>query len=370
MFEELIAAAPVAESQKSGSEVIEVAIPDELSVKPPNELKEYYCQICFENHNTVTEGYELSICRHVFCKDCLVSFLRSKIEDGQVHPKCFFMTEIHTRPDPHAPNRTESERKELNVNSPNSSPMKSSSSHLIKDKEIEEENNDNHRPHDHQHQYEVVDQRTIHNHTCNEDISSIDIQLLLREEKELIRKYDRFKFCRENKNARECPSCHAFQLGQPDVSPKMTCQNCATHFCFFHSNAHDFSLFPTCEEYEKSIAKENQSSVDLIQSQSKACPSCGVMVMKSGKRIIIFIGIVSIIIITVSLCSLFFLSSFLLFFPFLPGGCNHMKCQCGAAFCWLCGKQIEDTLFPAHFQWWNPSGCSNLQVNLRENEEK
>ena len=39
-----------------------------------------------------------------------------------------------------------------------------------------------------------------------------------------------------------------------------------------------------------------------------------------------------------------------------------MKCQCGVAFCWLCGKQIEDSLFPAHFQWWNPSGCSNLQV--------
>jgi hypothetical protein len=41
-----------------------------------------------------------------------------------------------------------------------------------------------------------------------------------------------------------------------------------------------------------------------------------------------------------------------------------MKCQCGVAFCWLCGKQIEDSLFPSHFQWWNPSGCSNLQVRL------
>lgn len=40
-----------------------------------------------------------------------------------------------------------------------------------------------------------------------------------------------------------------------------------------------------------------------------------------------------------------------------------MKCQCGAAFCWLCGKQIDDATFPAHFQWWNPAGCANLQVN-------
>lgn len=40
-----------------------------------------------------------------------------------------------------------------------------------------------------------------------------------------------------------------------------------------------------------------------------------------------------------------------------------MKCQCGTAFCWLCGKAIDDTVFPAHFQWWNPAGCSNLQMN-------
>lgn len=40
-----------------------------------------------------------------------------------------------------------------------------------------------------------------------------------------------------------------------------------------------------------------------------------------------------------------------------------MKCKCGVAFCWICGKQIEDTVFPAHFQWWNPGGCANMQLN-------
>jgi hypothetical protein len=44
-----------------------------------------------------------------------------------------------------------------------------------------------------------------------------------------------------------------------------------------------------------------------------------------------------------------------------------MKCQCGVAFCWLCGKQIDDATFPAHFQWWNPAGCANLQVKLPPN---
>lgn len=41
-----------------------------------------------------------------------------------------------------------------------------------------------------------------------------------------------------------------------------------------------------------------------------------------------------------------------------------MKCTvCSQAFCWICGKQIDDAVFPAHFQWWNPSGCSNMQMN-------
>jgi hypothetical protein len=44
------------------------------------------------------------------------------------------------------------------------------------------------------------------------------------------------------------------------------------------------------------------------------------------------------------------------------GGCNHMKCVCGTNFCWLCGKQVEDTVFPRHFQWWNANGCANMQM--------
>ena len=246
----------------------------------------------------------------------MVSFLRSKIEIGQVYPKCFYMTEIHTKPNPVNANMPpDPARKSFDLNSPNPSPMRTSEPPAV---DIESQPTSGEG-------YEVVDQQTIHNHTCNTEISSVDIQVLLKGEDALLEKYNRFKFSRENKNARECPQCRAFQIGQPDVTPQIVCQDCGTRFCFFHSNAHDFDRFPTCEDYEKSIAAELQPSVDFLRSLSKPCPACGVMVMKSG-------------------------------------GCNHMKCQCGAAFCWLCGKQIEDTIFPAHFQWWNPTGCSNLQV--------
>lgn len=40
-----------------------------------------------------------------------------------------------------------------------------------------------------------------------------------------------------------------------------------------------------------------------------------------------------------------------------------MKCVCGAAFCWICGKEIDDAVFPHHFQWWNANGCANMQMN-------
>lgn len=41
-----------------------------------------------------------------------------------------------------------------------------------------------------------------------------------------------------------------------------------------------------------------------------------------------------------------------------------MRCSyCNQAFCWLCGKAVDDEPFPVHFQWWNPMGCSNMQLN-------
>ena len=42
-----------------------------------------------------------------------------------------------------------------------------------------------------------------------------------------------------------------------------------------------------------------------------------------------------------------------------------MKCpECGCAFCWLCGEEIEDTVFPSHFAYWNlQSRCTNMQMD-------
>ncbi len=29
----------------------------------------------------------------------------------------------------------------------------------------------------------------------------------------------------------------------------------------------------------------------------------------------------------------------------------------------MCGKAVDDAVFPAHFQWWNPAGCANMQMS-------
>jgi hypothetical protein len=330
-----------------------------------NINENYYCQICFDSFpKTSSNAYELTKCNHFFCKDCLISFLKLKIEEGQVYPKCFFMTEIHTKPGDlsHPLVRSTSERddgsrfiikdddggsssrmdveaggvehkddrlssrsssyyhthhRQYEFNSPQISPIRgseaSSSSSANGSPMVNSSNPPPsslftpHRPFTSilppasppsslaevpstsslptLTAYETIDVQTIYNHTCNIEISAIDIQTLLKDNSELLKKYHNFKFCRENKNARECPSCHTYQLGFPEISTQMICLHCTTKYCYYHSNAHNFDLYSTCQEYDASIAKQNKENEDYILSFSKPCPSCGLMVSKTGKNL-------------------------------------------------------------------------------------
>ncbi len=184
----------------------------------------YYCQICMDD-NPYGGDYKLTDCHHIFCKECITNYLKSRIVDGQVYPKCFYITKTP-----------------------------------IPDKVNEHEDK-----------------------ACSQPIIALDIEHLFASDESTLDKYHRYIYAKENKTARDCPNCSHAQLGTPDITPVMICEKCGLKYCFFHANAHDFDKFPTCEAYEASIAKETKSTVDFIKSNSKPCPGCGVHVMKTGK---------------------------------------------------------------------------------------
>ncbi|KAG9413981.1 E3 ubiquitin-protein ligase rnf19b [Aphanomyces cochlioides] len=50
----------------------------------------YYCQICLEYVDIATT-FTLDGCGHRFCVGCIKGYLASKIQDGLVYPKCFYL---------------------------------------------------------------------------------------------------------------------------------------------------------------------------------------------------------------------------------------------------------------------------------------
>mmetsp|Transcript_11550 Transcript_11550/g.21334 ORF Transcript_11550/g.21334 Transcript_11550/m.21334 type:complete len:607 (-) Transcript_11550:10-1830(-) len=110
------------------------------------------------------------------------------------------------------------------------------------------------------------------------------------------------------------------------TTPIITCQNCSTEFCYFHSNAHSGK---SCVDYHKSNLENDRSNIEYANQilRAKPCPNCGISVSKDG-------------------------------------GCNQIKCgSCGTHFCWLCSEIVDDGAFPEHFRWWNLRGCANMQLD-------
>jgi len=50
----------------------------------------YLCYICYSK-KPVEEGFRLSTCGHLFCRECIQGFLENKIINGQVAPRCFYL---------------------------------------------------------------------------------------------------------------------------------------------------------------------------------------------------------------------------------------------------------------------------------------
>eukprot|EP00051_Salpingoeca_urceolata_P008403 m.105687 g.105687 ORF g.105687 m.105687 type:complete len:505 (+) comp15734_c0_seq1:58-1572(+) len=111
-------------------------------------------------------------------------------------------------------------------------------------------------------------------------------------------RYRRLALLRSDKRLCECPTCGAFQRGNPEQSSVMVCSECEVEYCFFHGLAHKGS---TCAEFTERTAKDDIMSRRVINQLSKPCPGCGMPIE-------------------------------------LAGGCPHVKCwSCGEDFCFQCG---------------------------------
>lgn len=164
---------------------------------------------------------------------------------------------------------------------------------------------------------------------CNVELSVAEIKDLLTHEESgnlSLKKYEKLRYLSDHQDkARECPQCSEIVLKSRGFT-EMNCKSCNHSFCFTHGEAHQFKT-ESCDQYEQRTRHENAVNQETIHKISKKCPGCTANVEKSG-------------------------------------GCNHMKCEvCDTSFCWLCGIEVSDSIFPAHFQWWNPMGCVNMQMH-------
>lgn len=279
--------------------------------------KFFYCYCCISNIDK-KEGYRLE-CGHIFCHDCLIGYLRSKIIDGQVlNIECFHP--LNESIENRSCNDTFDEALDIsNSKEGNTLQNHQNTSNISSgQQQMQHHLSQLHCKH-------CISANVIRSLLLSPEAASELSQLQSQSQLQLLEKFERFYFAKQFNDVRECPKCN-FQQRHSDQnrdnndtipsainfkSSLMECHLCKYTYCFEHGGAHENK---TCEEYELSIEEEVKISTSFINNMSKPCPKCGIMIAKSG-------------------------------------GCNHMRCtQCSTAFCWICGEEIDDSVFPKHFQ--------------------
>ena len=143
--------------------------------------------------------------------------------------------------------------------------------------------------------------------TCGARIDSYDITSALQATPELLEKYKRI-LALQKPGTVSCPlpACGAVcSVSVDGEGPSdVTCGACGASFCRHHAQAH---LGRTCSDFLRLHAEEERATAAVLaRERAKACPSCGMVTIKTE-------------------------------------GCNHMTCAAGhclADWCWLCRMRI------------------------------
>ena len=171
--------------------------------------------------------------------------------------------------------------------------------------------------------YQVIDIKCPDD--CGLIIKDEEIQLILSENRDLYKKYQKLKnlaLLNNDPNIRWCvrPQCTGYMRG--DKSSKMLkCQICSQEMCYLCRN--EWHEGKNCKE---AMDIEFKKYVDRVEV--KECPNCKSKIEKNE-------------------------------------GCNHMTCsRCDYQFCWICLSKYSKN----HYKWYNYFGCPNMQFsNIRMN---
>ncbi|KAL3124400.1 hypothetical protein niasHT_000824 [Heterodera trifolii] len=181
---------------------------------------------------------------------------------------------------------------------------------------------------------EIMESRTnISCPNCSALLHASDIYALLDHQPELLDRYEMFSLRRAlstDPDARWCPApdcTYAVIAYSCAACPQLKCERCDTMFCYHCKN--NWHPKQTCDQARAKLtgglrgfaAQATALMTDSASSAgdvTKACPRCGVQIMKMN-----------------------------------DGSCNHMQCVlCHAEFCWLCLKQINE------LHYLSPTGCT------------
>ncbi|DAZ97540.1 TPA: hypothetical protein N0F65_003026 [Lagenidium giganteum] len=113
---------------------------------------------------------------------------------------------------------------------------------------------------------------------CRRPIAAEDVRRVLTAE--TWKTFQRFRFYRNNPNARACPHCgHGQVVENGWEQPLCVCTQCSKTFCFLHDDAHPGD---ECATYTNAMEATEAPTRALLERTTRPCPRCYHAIEKSG----------------------------------------------------------------------------------------